>query len=251
MVGVILGVVVTVAAVWRQEPASPKPVLPEPASPKPVLPEQTDRLQPELLALIRAHVKAVRENPEDPKARATLGLVYEANELWVEALASYQQAVRLQPDEPMWVHHAAIAAQVLGEYATALPLLQDAAKRFPDFAPIQDRLGEVLLGQGRVEEAARAFEQTIRSTPQRCAGYVGLADVRLRQGAYEKAAALLEHALALTPRYATARHLLGLAYRGLGRDDEARQQLALGMNAKKRYLVDAWGARRADFIVSV
>lgn len=207
----------------------------ESARPAPVLSDQLAYLQPELVSLIEEHVGAVRDSPGNPRAHATLGLVYEANELWHEALACYEQARALQPGEPIWLHHAAIAAQHIGDYAAAMVLLREGAERFPGFAPIQYRLGDLLLGQGLVDQAARAFEQTIRSAPDQSAGYVGLADVKLRQDAYVDAADLLERAIHLNRTDVTAHYLLGRAYRGLGRQQKAQRQLALGANTGRLF----------------
>lgn len=238
---VIASTAVTGAVAWWLESARPAPVLSD----------QLAYLQPELVSLIEEHVGAVRESPGNALPHASLGLVYEANELWHEAQACYEQARALQPSEPMWLHHAAIAAQHIGDYAAAMVLLREGAERFPDFAPILYRLGDLLVGQGLVDQAARAFEQTIRSAPDQSAGYVGLADVKLRQDAYGDAADLLERAIHLNPTDATAHYLLGRAYRGLGRQQEARQQLALGANTGRSFLSDAWEAGLNDFTVSI
>ena len=69
---------------------------------------------------------------------------------------------------------------------------------------------------------------------------MGLADAVLQRGDHARAAGLLEQALRLKPNDGTARHLLGMAYQGLGRQADAEAQLRQGVNAGKHYMLDAW-----------
>ena len=50
----------------------------------------------------------------------------------------------------------------------------------------------------------------------------------------------------MAPAEKIARHLLGLAYRGLGRSGEAQIELNLGLNAQHYPMPDAWGANAAE-----
>ena len=213
-----------------------------------VLPEHMAQLEPELIELIERHAVAVRESPRDARRHATLGLVYEANTLWSEALACFTTATRLDPDQPIWAHHAAKAAQQFGDTPGALDRLRAAADRFPNFAPIHYRLGDLLLERGDLEAAAKALQQTCQLQPDAPETYTRLADVRLRMGRYAEAATLLERAVKLDDTFETARHLLGRAYRALGRDSEAQVELRLAQSCKerqletfrKRHLQDDW-----------
>ena len=103
---------------------------------------------------------------------------------------------------------------------------------------------------GAIDEAGTAFERVIKRAAKKPFGYVGLGDVKLRSGAFVEAAELLERAVAIAPNYKVARYLLGMAYRGLGRREDAREQMTLGVRGKKAYLLDAWHARAGDFKVS-
>ena len=220
-------------------------------TPSATIPENLQQLQPALVKLIKHQVEAVRAAPRNPSAHAALGLIYEANHLGPEARTCFEIAQSLQPDEPMWPHHAAIAAIASGDFDGALTLLRDAAARFPNFPPIQHRFGNALLKTAAYEEAAHAFDRIVRSAPGHCAGYVGLGDVNLRRGRYPEAIELLERAVGLEPGYKKAHYLLGMAYRAIGRDHDAREQLRLGVNAKTRYLEDAWGSKVGKYRVSV
>ena len=203
-------------------------------------PKDMQRISRELRTLIERHVAASNGSPRDARQRATLGLVYEANKMWPEALRSFRNATELDSDEPMWPHHAAIAWLETGDLDGATTWLRDYAARFPKFTPLQDRLGAVLLEAGEIDEAQAAFEAIIAHAPGSAAGYVGYGDVRLRAGDHEAAVVALEKAVRIDPTYKLARYLLGRAYRGVGRMEEAEREMTVGMVAGRKYLTDAW-----------
>ncbi len=240
--GLLLFIIVLIAGlVWRSQTATPAVVVPD----------RIERLQPALATLIQQHVDVVRSAPRDAIAHARLGLVYEANTLWPEARACFEIAYSLQPDEPIWAHHASMAARMSGDFEGALMALQLAATRFPEFAPIHFRLGDALLESGAVEAAAAAFKRVIAQAPSRFEGYAGLGDTEVRKGNHEAAVALLQKALELEPKDKTARYLLGTAYRAMGFSQEAEEQRRLGLYAKKRYIPDDWTAQAPSYNVTI
>lgn len=204
-----------------------------------VLPSQLEGLDSALVALIERHAGAVQRSPRDARHHATLGLVYEANEMWSEAQACFETASRLAPDEVLWPYHAAIVQQRAANFHGALTRLREVASTYPDFAPAQHRLGEALVKVGDLVAAGRAFGQAVALAPHAPQALVGLAEVRIRQRDYAGAVPVLENALAMYPNYKMAHYLLGSAYRGLGRMEEATRELSLGVAAKRRYLPDA------------
>ncbi len=210
-------------------------------------PKDMQRISLELRTLIERHVAASTGAPRDARQRATLGLVYEANEMWPEALQSFRNATELDPDEPMWPHHAAIAWLETGDLDGATTWLRNYAARFPMFTPLQDRLGALLLEDGRIDEAQAAFEAIIAHAPKSAAGYVGYGDVRLRASDHEGAVAALEKAVRIDPTYKLARYLLGRAYRGVGRMEDAEREMTLGMVAGRNYLTDAWSRHLSKY----
>ena len=234
---VLAGIGVTGFVVWPLWRAAP-PV---------TAPKDIQRISLELRTLIERHVAATNGSPRDARQRATLGLVYEANEMWPEALRSFRNATELDPDEPMWPHHAAIAWLETGDLDGATSWLRDYAARFPTFTPLQDRLGAVLLEAGEIDEAQAAFEAIIAHAPKSAAGYVGYGDARLRAGDHEAAVVALEKAVRIDPTYKLARYLLGRAYRGVGRMEDAQREMTLGMVAGRNYLTDGWSRHLSKY----
>lgn len=237
LVFVLAGIGVVGYIVWPQwRPAPPV-----------TTPADMQRHPEELRSLIERHVAASNRAPRDARQRATLALVYEANELWPEALQSYQNATELDPNEPMWPHHAAIAWLETGDLEGATIWLRDYAARFPKFSPILDRLGALLLESGEIDEARAAFQAIIANAPNSAAGYVGYGDARLRAGNHAAAVAALEKAVRIDPTYKLARYLLGRAYRGVGRMEDAEREMTVGMVAGRNFLTDAWSRHLSKY----
>ena len=204
-------------------------------------PENLSRLDPQLRDYVNQQLNWVGRVPNDPERQATLGLVYAANLLWPEALQCFSNYTRLNPLDPLGQIYLAVAVQEVGNYAEALQRFRHIAQEFPDFAPAQDRLGTALLRSGAVEEAQEVFRQMIKVAPGEWRGYAGLGESRLRLNAFSEAAEFLERARSLEPGSRLVHHLLGNAYRGLGRNQEAEWELRLGLNSEQSPMPDPWG----------
>jgi Flp pilus assembly protein TadD len=209
-----------------------------PSTPDPVALLERGHLDRAVLEKVDEAVRAARASPGDAAAHGQLGLVYEANDLWREAAASLANAALLDPGEPLWRYHQAIALTYLGRSEEALVLLQQCARDLPEAPYVWQRLGEALLEEGRASEARAAFETLVALAPEQPEGHVGLGAASLHLGDTSRAGAALERAVFLDPRYASAHYQLGLVYREIGRLQEAERELALGVGGRTRFLPD-------------
>ena len=218
-------------------------------APGPVLPAEPGGLDSELASLIEEHAAAVYASPGDFAAHGRLGLVYEANGLFDEARRCYENAVDLAGSAPLWNYHLAIAARQGGDFDGGLELLRSLAEKHPKFAALHHRLGVTLMEAGHIDEAETAFQVARNLAPSAPAPMVGLADVKLRRGDHAGAAFLLEQAIEIDPTGAAAHYSLGLAYRGLGRSQEAARELGRGLNARPRFMPDRLSGQMREYIV--
>lgn len=174
----------------------------------------------------------------DARAHGELGMLYEANRLWNEALACYGTAANLDPSEPMWVLHGAYAFQALGKSNEALALLTDTAAMYLACAPLQQLLGELAYEAGDAARAESAFRAALAAAPDSCEPLVGLAEVALDSGRTDEAVKLLEKAISIDSRYRAPHFLLGRALAKLGRDEEAARETARGAGGARRRMRD-------------
>ncbi|MBL8858742.1 MAG: tetratricopeptide repeat protein [Planctomycetes bacterium] len=206
---------------------------------EPVMPSDVGALEREVQDLIHQKANLVRASPANARAHATLGLVYEANEQWNEAARSFENAVAIDDSQPLWVFHRGIALFQAGEIELATGVLGEAARKLDRDPAVQQRLGHVLLEQGDVPGARAAFARALAAAPDSPECLAGMAGAELAVENWDEALKLARRALDIDRTYTYAAFAAGRAMQGLGRDDEARDLLAAGMGATRRWLGDA------------
>jgi tetratricopeptide (TPR) repeat protein len=197
--------------------------------------------------LIAERTAEIESDRRSATAHGRLGLVYEANLMWIEARDAYAHAIALAPSEPSWRLHWAVVSRAAGDISGALAELRRLASENPGEASVDQRLGMALLEAGEFEEAEESFRRVVELAPGAVEGYVGLGDALIRQREYAAAAETLERAAAQAPDYRAARYQLGLAYRGLGDLQSAKRELTLGADARTHFLPDRWSEEMASY----
>ena len=207
-------------------------------------PEQTrgeqslggEGVDPQVARLITESVEAVRADPSSVEAWRALCTSFEANLFWSEAAECYQELARLEGEVGLWPYHKAVALLELGEPDAARRQLEEAVARDPELLPALERLGHLLLEQGELDAARSRFERLVELAPTRAAGHLGLGEVDLQRGEPGEAVGVLETAAELEPGSTVAHYQLGLAYRALGRAEEAERELALGLGGERIWI---------------
>jgi tetratricopeptide (TPR) repeat protein len=226
---VVVALVVTAVVVIPRFRSTPPIVVPEPGR----------NVDSEVDKLIARFTRLVEEDKRDPHRRARLGLVFEANEMWAEAVQSYENWKSLGGTDPIWLYHQALCIRQAGDFDRAMAQLKRIAEENPTLAPVHYRLGQWLLESGDPDQAAERFRVAAAMMPDAVEPMVGLGTSLAQMGEFQAAVKQLEPAVAQDPAYKPGLYALGLAYRGLGRADDARGFLNRGINAKPRFLVDS------------
>ena len=158
-------------------------------------------------------------------AYGTLGQLYHAYELWDQAAEAYINASTLEPNEFAW-HH------LLGHVYHGQDRYEEAAREYEaawalepnDFAALV-YLGEVYLGLNREDEAAVMYGRALSLSPGSPSAMAGLGNLALRRRDYEKAVVYFTSALTSVPAANRLHYSLAMAYRGLGRMEDAKHHL--------------------------
>lgn len=208
-------------------------------------------LDPAVLRLVAELGQNAAAEPSSGAARAELGLAYEANLLWENALESWAEAVRLAPGNPDFRLHLAIAERQAGDFEASLASLQKLVAAHSTYAPGLHRLGAAYLEAGDTPAAKQSFLNLIQVDPDLPEGHAGLGDALLREGDADLAIRQLESALRLDPSYASAHYLLGQAYRAAGLTAPARRHLAFGQDSLPRFVMDPLSQRAPLYSVNV
>ena len=208
-------------------------------------------LDPKIRALFGRLEARVRERPDAIETVGELCLAYEANTFWTEAAHCHRLAFSLDPEQPLWRLHHAICLKYLHDVEGALDILRDLSARYPETAEIRQQHGETALLIGLLDEAEQEFRSLIESHSTSPFGYVGLADIEVRRSRFDQARELVEKALELDATFSGAQYILGLAYRGLGLRERARQALEKGVGQRRFMMMDPLAERMTEYFVTL
>ncbi|MFJ4144120.1 tetratricopeptide repeat protein [Pseudomonas sp. NPDC089734] len=106
-----------------------------------------------------------QQRPRDPQAWRDLGNL-ELKDEPEKALASYERALSLTPDDALTMELVARAAQKLGQAERAEELAIKALGIDPGFSPAHHRLATLYFEKGQFPKALKHIEQALEVTPE-------------------------------------------------------------------------------------
>jgi len=211
--------------------AAAQPVLaPVRSNLEPVPLPLTETLEPavvEQLAAAGATVQrtATAGGRELAEAYGELAQILHVYELFDGAEASYRNAMRLASTDIRWPH-------LLGYLFAQTGRLDEAGERFEDLLRLNPshreaaaHLADVNLRRGRLAVAREQFQRIAEAFPAFANN--GLGEVALREQHFDEAVRRFEAVLERIPTATAVHYPLAMAYRGLGRLDDARRHLEL------------------------
>jgi FkbM family methyltransferase len=170
--------------------------------------------------------QAVLLRPDHTGAHNHLGVIFAQEERWDDAVASFHQALRHEPDglprfRAETHHNLALALLNQDKLDEAIVHFQDAIRIEPDFVKARHNLCQALHRQGKLSEEIAVLEEEVRRRPESAEAHHDLGVAYLNQGQKDNAGASFEQALRLKPDFAEAQNDLGLVLAGQSRLDEA------------------------------
>ena len=115
----------------------------------------------------------------------------------------------------------AVARAQLGDYAAAIPLLQEAARASPNSADLHYDLATAYAHRENYREAANEYKEVLRLDPGRADAQLLLAKALLNQSAVEEAIPYLQDYTRHNPNNAEGLEILGDALKDSNHPDEA------------------------------
>jgi protein O-mannosyl-transferase len=163
----------------------------------------------------------LRRNPNSWMARGNLGDFLARQGQTDEAIAQFEKALEIKPDEAQT--HFTLANSLLekGSVDQAIAEFQKALEIQPDFAEAHNNLGNALLKRGKLEEAGGHFQMALQIKPDYVDARINLGYVFLQMGKLDDAITQYQEALELKPDNAQAHNNLGNTLLKKGRVDEA------------------------------
>jgi uncharacterized protein (TIGR02466 family) len=163
-----------------------------------------------------------------------LSLALDGQQKFEEAVSSYKNTLKLQPNTPDLLFNLGIALANLNRLDEAATTYQQAIKINPNFFEAYGNLGTVLQRQGKLEQAIRSYQKGLTINPQDARGYFNLGTALRDNGMLSEAISSYQKDISLFPNYTDAHNNLGETLRDQGNMDAAVKcyQTALGLNAK-------------------
>ncbi len=163
---------------------------------------------------IALYQQSIKDNPRDVRFYILTGELYEAKQNFDQAKAMYQQALAIQPDQPLASNNLAyVILETGGNVDVALSMAQTARRGMPDSANAADTLGWAYYQKGVYQSAISQFQEALRLSEKH--GEPDDATIHLHLGlAYQKAnqnalaRQQLEKAVKLSPNNAGAKKAL-------------------------------------------
>lgn len=156
-----------------------------------------------------------------------------------ESLASFQSAVKMNPDWAIGYVALAGAHFGAGDYTKAIQNYQTALKQNPTLGPAKKGLAaaqtasaQTILGAGDISKAIELCSSAIEHDDKYDKAYLILAQAHNKNGDYDAAIKAAQNAIRLmkSSKKGAAYFELGLAYRNLGNTAKAKEAFT---NAKK------------------
>jgi arylsulfatase A-like enzyme/Flp pilus assembly protein TadD len=178
--------------------------------------------------------KALQLDPSSPTAVRQLGELELAAGDFAKASVHLKRACELRPDDSTAAFELGEVLEKSGDWAGARDALESSLKLAPSQVSARLLLGHVYLQLKDAKNAADQFEAALLVDSNSGDGRLGLAEAQIQQSDFAGALPDLEAFAKSDARNATALRLLARAYRGLGREQDAKraEEQAAGLGNK-------------------
>jgi Flp pilus assembly protein TadD len=140
--------------------------------------------------------------------------------------------LELEPDDVDARNNLGTALQSLGRNAEAIAQFEQALKVKPDCVEGHYNLGNALAGRGQMDEAISQFQQALKLNPDDAQAHTNLGAALLMRGKIDEAIAQFRRALEIEPGNVKPRDNLGKALASRGQFDEAIFQFEQALKLK-------------------
>ena len=138
-----------------------------------------------------------------------------------DAIAHFQEAVKIEPDEAKFHNNLGNALVQKGRMDEAITHFQEALKIDPNEAEMHYNLGNALLKEGSVDDAIIQYQKALEIKPDYVDVRVNLGNALLKKGSVDDAIAHFRKALQIKPDNTKAQNNLGNAFLQKGKTEEA------------------------------
>lgn len=142
------------------------------------------------------------------------------------AITELERAAALNPNLPFLHFNLGLAYMRSGDNERAEAEFRRDIALEPDLADNYEQLGVVYSRLGKDEDAEKSFREALKRDAKMASAYAGLAKLYQKQQKLEPALKMADATLRLSPDYEGGHYLRGRILAQLGRQKEARRELA-------------------------
>ncbi|MGH6884532.1 MAG: tetratricopeptide repeat protein, partial [Geminicoccales bacterium] len=173
--------------------------------------------------------RVLAQEPQDIESQRLLGASLLFQERFQEALAPLRYAHLHGPKRGSG-HRLGYCHLALGDFSSAVEVLEREAREFPDLVNARAALGVALVQLSRREEALAVFLEATRLDPGSVASHTNAGNVLAELGRHDEALVHLRQAVQAQPGLADLHFNLGIELQRLKRHDEARRSLQAALD---------------------
>ena len=184
------------------------------------VPQTVEALKEEAM---RACEGLVADLPHRPESHAVMALTYKRFGRTADAVRCWQTSLQLDPDfSPAYFGTGSVAAEK-ADYDGAMSLLGKAIRLNPRLPGAHNLLTEVLLDQGKAEEALSVALEHRDLFPGSHEGHFWLGQAYIQLKDYENAKRSHEEVVRIAPDFTLSYHSLAIVCVRLGETEKAKQ----------------------------
>jgi len=185
--------------------------------------------------------QALRIKPDSAETHGNLAYVFLQEGRISDAIAQYDQALRIQPDQYQVHYNLALALEQAGRIEDAIDHYQQALRINPEYAEAHSNLGTLFLQEGKISDAIAHYDQAVQIKPALPQLHYYLATTLVQAGRTDEAIAHFEQALRIKPEYAEAHSSLGYAFLQEGKTSDAIAQYDQALRIQPEYAEAHYG----------
>ncbi|MCL2928562.1 MAG: aminotransferase class I/II-fold pyridoxal phosphate-dependent enzyme, partial [Trichodesmium sp. MAG_R01] len=186
-------------------------------------------------------IKEDIDNPENPQFYRLLAINHREKGDIEKAIVNYQKAIEIGPQGSFWNHKdLGDIFKSQERWNEAIAAYEDALKLNPEHLVLCRSLAVAQVKAGRLEESIDSYRRVIELNPQHFRNYKDLGDILLQKGRLEEVALNYQKAVNCLPENYWSRTELGLILSKLNRKKEAMDALkiAISLPKEKKDFVD-------------
>lgn len=148
---------------------------------------------------------------------------------WDDAIASYNKAIKIEPDFAEGYNNLGSAFQCSGDVQAAIPYFEKAIKIKPNYDEPHFNKGTGLMILGQVDNAADYFMKAIKLNPNHYNSFNALGEIAREKGNLDEAVNKFKKAIKIKPDFAGAYNNMGATFMAQGKLDEADKAIKVAI----------------------